>query len=94
MYIKVLPRRSRRMSVRIDASRDAPSPYLNGFISDKVFSKSYCRSQLPHKSVHLSFSNADIKNKLTDLCGNSRVAEEVEEHPRAHQRQPDTGTLR
>ena len=32
--------------------------------------KSCCRSQLPHKPVHLSFTITSIKNKLTDLCWN------------------------
>ena len=41
-----------------------------GFISHKVFLKSFCRSQFPHKSVNLSFIITNIKNKLTDLCGN------------------------
>ena len=36
--------------------------------SHKVFLRSFCRSQLPLKSVNISL--ADIKNKLTDLCGN------------------------
>ena len=40
------------------------------FISHKVFIKSFCRSQLPHKSAILSFTIADIINRLTDLCGN------------------------
>ena len=40
------------------------------FISPKVFLKSFCRSQLPSKSVNLSFTINDMKNKLTDLCGN------------------------
>jgi len=26
-------------------------------------------SQLPHKSVNVSFTTTNIKNKLTDLCG-------------------------
>ena len=29
-----------------------------------------CISQPPHKSVNLSFTITDIKNNLTDLCGN------------------------
>ena len=42
----------------------------NNLISHKVFFKSFCRSQLHHKSVNLSFTIASIKNKLTDFCGN------------------------
>ena len=30
---------------------------------------SFCKSQFPHKSVNISFSITDIKNKLTDLSG-------------------------
>ena len=37
------------------------------FISHKVFLSSFCRSQLPHKSVNLSFTITNKKNKLTDL---------------------------
>jgi hypothetical protein len=40
------------------------------FISDKAFLKSYCRSQLPHESVNLSFTVANIRNNFTNLCGN------------------------
>ena len=32
--------------------------------------KSFCKSRFPHKSVNSSFIITDIKNKLTDLCGN------------------------
>ena len=39
-------------------------------ISQKLFTKSFCRSQFPHKSVNLSFIMANINNKLTDLCVN------------------------
>ena len=41
-----------------------------GLISLKVFFKSFCRSQLSHKFVNLSFTISNIKNKLTELCGN------------------------
>ena len=40
------------------------------FISHKEFSKSFCRSQLPNKSINISFTVTNIKNTLTDLCGN------------------------
>jgi len=43
---------------------------VEGFISNTVFFKSFCRSRLPQKSVNLSFAIAGMKNKLTDLCGN------------------------
>ena len=39
-------------------------------ISQKVFIKSFCKSQFPHKSVNLFFISVMIKDKLTDLCGN------------------------
>ena len=40
------------------------------FISHQVFSRSFCRGQLPYESVNLSFTITNIKKKLTDLCGN------------------------
>ena len=40
------------------------------FISPKVCIKLFCKTRFPHKSVKLSFIVTDIKNKLTDLCGN------------------------
>ena len=39
------------------------------YLTQSVF-KVVCRSQLPHKSVNLSFTITNIKNKSTDLCGN------------------------
>ena len=49
----------------------SPCTYLRMFfVSHRVISKSFCRSQFPHKSVNSSFTITDIKNKLTDLCGN------------------------
>jgi len=41
-----------------------------GILSQAVFIKSFCKSQVPHKSVNLSFIITNVKNKLTDLCGN------------------------
>ena len=29
----------------------------------------FCKSQSPHKSVNISYTITDIKNKSTDLCG-------------------------
>ena len=40
---------------------------VHRFISHKVFSKIFCRSQLPHKSVNVSFTITNTKNKLTNL---------------------------
>jgi len=36
-------------------------------ISQKVFLKSFCKSQFPHKSVNLFFILVIVKDKLTDL---------------------------
>ena len=40
------------------------------FISQKVFIKSFCRIQFPHKPVYLSFKITIVKNQLADLYGN------------------------
>ena len=40
------------------------------FITHKVFLKSFCRSQLLHTSVSLSFAITNMKDKLAYLCGN------------------------
>jgi hypothetical protein len=39
-------------------------------ISQKVLVKSFSKIQLPHKSVNVSFIITNVKNKLTDVCGN------------------------
>ena len=39
-------------------------------ISHKVFIKSSCKSQLPQISVNSSFIITNMRNQLTDLCGN------------------------
>ena len=49
---------------------DCLEVFTSVFIAYKMFLKSLCRSQLPHKSVNLSFTITNIKDKLTDLCGN------------------------
>ena len=52
--------------------RDLPIVCVNTdglLISQKVFIKSFCNSRFPHKSVNLSFIITNIKNKLTDVCG-------------------------
>ena len=36
---------------------------VEGFISNTVFSKFFCRSRLPAKSVNLSFAITHMKNK-------------------------------
>ena len=38
-------------------------------ISQKVFIKSFCKSQFPHKSINLFFIITNIKNELTGLRG-------------------------
>ena len=35
--------------------------------------KSFCRSQFPHKSVNMFFTLVIIKDKSTNLCGNSNL---------------------
>ena len=44
-------------------------PGVHSYPTQSV-SKSFCKSQLPHKYVNVSFTLTNIKNKLTDLCGN------------------------
>jgi len=39
-------------------------------ILHKVFIKSFCKSQFPQTSVNLSFDITNLKNKVTNLCGN------------------------
>ena len=46
------------------------------FISQKVFIESFCRSLFPHKSVNVSFTPSNIKNKSTDWCGNGLLQNE------------------
>jgi len=45
-------------------------------ISHKIFLKSFCRSQLPHKSVNSSFTIVNIENRLTDSCENCLLRED------------------
>ena len=42
---------------------------LNTLISHKVFLKSFCKSQFPHKFVNLFFILIKVTDKLTDLWG-------------------------
>jgi len=42
----------------------------SGFISQKVFTRSFCKSQILPKLVNLSSMLMIMKDKLTDLCGN------------------------
>ena len=47
-------------------------------ISHKVFFKALCRSQLPPKSNNLSFSVTNVKSKLTNLCGNRLLQNDLQ----------------
>ena len=48
---------------------------VRGFISQKVFIKSFCKSQFPHKYVNLFFISVTTTDKLTGLCGNRLLQE-------------------
>jgi len=50
----------------------------NKVISHKVFFKSFCRSELPHKSFNVSFYIANMTNTLTNLCGNRLLQNDFE----------------
>ena len=50
--------------------RAPPRPHSRPPTTPTCFKKSFCRIQLPHKSVNVSFTITNIENKLTDLCGN------------------------
>ena len=45
-------------------------PTVTVLISHQVILKSFRKSQFQHKFVDLSFIISDMKNKLTNLCGN------------------------
>ena len=47
------------------------------FISQKVFLQLLCKSECPHKSFNLTFITTNINKKLTDLCGNGLVQNDV-----------------
>ena len=55
-----------------------PSQERRDFISYILFWKAFCRTQLPHKSVNLSFTINNIKNRFTDFCGNRMLQIAVE----------------
>ena len=52
-----------------DSARRQQGPALK-FISQQVSIQSFCRSQLPDKSINLPFIFFDIKSKLAYLCRN------------------------
>ena len=54
------------MSTSSETCGDSGHP-TRDFISQKVFIKSFCKNQSPHKSVNLFFISEIIKNELTDL---------------------------
>jgi len=37
-------------------------------LTQSVFLESFCKSRLPHKSVNVSLTVTNMKNKLTDCC--------------------------
>ena len=51
-------------------SRNPKGPPAAKLIIHKLFLKSFCKSQSPHKSVNLSPTITIVKYMLTDLCGN------------------------
>jgi len=51
-------------------SRKSMPSACRNLISQKVFIKSFGKSQFPHKSVNLSCIITNIKDQLTDLRGN------------------------
>ena len=56
--------------VRPRIPRESQPPWsATKSISQKVFIKLFRKVQFPHQSVNLSFTFTNIKNKLTDLCG-------------------------
>ena len=61
--------RGLRVSQKMVGPRHLFAPHRR-FISQKVFIKSFFKSQFPHKSVNLPFTITIVKNKSTHLCGN------------------------
>ena len=57
----------------VEQLRVRPAPVLPNqrqLISQKVFVKSFFKSQFPHKCVNFFFMSLIIQDTLTDLCGN------------------------
>ena len=52
------------------AGRLPGSAWGHTLISQKVFKRSFCKSQFPHKFVNLFCTLVIQKDKLTDSCGN------------------------
>jgi len=46
-----------------------PVPFRGDSISQKFFTKPYCKGGYPYKSVNVSFIITNIKNKLTKSFG-------------------------
>ena len=57
-----------RKAMNTAACLYAPTP--SGFISHKIFIKSFGKHLFPYKTINLSFIMTNEKEKLTDLCGN------------------------
>jgi len=51
----------RKLQLAYFGENDFDAKLCNGIISHKMFSKSFGRSQLPHKSVNLSFAITNVK---------------------------------
>ena len=61
------PRHCSRTNPRRAGCALPPSTFHLKIISQKVFVKSFCKSQFPHKFINLSFTTTNIKKKSTDL---------------------------
>jgi hypothetical protein len=51
--------------------------FAQELISQKVFIQWFRKSRFPHKSVNLSCVTTNIKDKLTDLCGNLLLQDDI-----------------
>ena len=54
----------------VETHTKRPDPQRSKLISQKLLTRSFCKSQLPHTSVNLFFTLVILKDKLTTLCGN------------------------
>ena len=53
-----------------EQKRIGPAHGRRHLISHTVLIQSFCNSQIPHESVTFSFIITNMKNRLTNLCGN------------------------
>ena len=58
----------RPANAREERRRLLPSDAQQVYLNQNVL-KSFCRSQLPHKSINFPFTITNIKNMMKDLCG-------------------------